>query len=453
MSIVSESRRTLVLAFPIIVGQLSQMLLGMADSLMIGHLGVTDLAALTFANALFSIPFVGGIGILTGVSVMTANSKGAGDITAVRASCQNGLFIALSLGALLFGISWVLSVHLESLGQPAEVAERTVWFFRIIMFSIIPGLGSIALKNHADALNRPWPPFWFSISGGCINIILNFALIFGLWGFPNMGMEGAAVATLIGRILIFATTFIWLVKSESIKELVPRSWFNPPDFSAIRRLLQIGFPASLGFLCEVGAFSAAGLAMGKFGESAMAAHQISLTCAGTVFMIPLGLSMALTIRTGEANGLGEFGRLKPIILSGWFIASAFAVTGILFFSFFGRQISWLFIRDEEVIGLTASLLIIVGVFQLTDGLQVASAGMLRGLQDAKVPAIMGFASYWLVGLPFGLWLALSMNLGARGVWWGLAAGLTVAAFTLGPRLWYRAQRISGESKTIHTQVG
>lgn len=448
MNLAAESRQTLKLAFPIIVGQLSQMLLGMADTVMVGHLGVTDLAALTFANALFAIPFIGGMGILTGVSVMTSNARGAGDAAAVRASCRNGLYIALALGGLLFLVGWLISHHLERLGQPPEVAARTVPYFLIIMLSVIPGLAGIALKNHSDALGRPWPPFWFAIGGSCVDITLNFVLIYGLWGFPAMGLEGAAASTLIGRSLIFGATFLWLVKAPSLREWVPFRWVRLPDLAAIRRLLSIGLPASLSTLCEVGAFSAAGLSMGRFGETALASHQIALTCAGTAFMIPLGLSMALTIRIGEVSGAGQTARLKPVILSGWILAGVFAVTAVAFFSLFGRPLSSLFIKGEEVITLTAALLVIVGFFQLADSLQVVSAGMLRGLQDAKVPALMGFISYWVAGLPLGVLLAISLGMGAKGVWWGLAIGLTLAALTLGPRLWHRAGKANHPSMPL-----
>ena len=441
MSVATECRHTLKLAFPMMIGQLSQMLLGLADTLMVGRLGVTELAALTFANALFSIPFVFGIGILTGVTVITSNAKGAGDAAGVRASCRHGLYIALAIGALLFAIAWIVSLNLERLGQPPEVAARTVTFFRLIMLSAIPGLAAIALKNHADALNRPWPPFWISVSGIAVNVVLNWVLIYGKLGSPAYGLEGAAIATLIARCLIFAATLLWLVNTTDLHEWIPYRWFRAPDFSAIRKLLAIGLPASLNILWEVGAFSTAGLIMGRFGEAAMAGHQIAITCASVAFMIPLGLSMALTVRIGQVNGAAEIHRLRPIILSGWLIAAAFSVFAVAFFSLWGRPLSGMFIDSPEVISVAASLLFIVGFFQLVDSLQVTSSGMLRGLHDAKVPAAMGFVSYWIIGLPVGLWLAVHLGMGPRGMWWGLATGLTVASLTLGPRLWNRVGKL------------
>ena len=435
MKLLQESHFTLRLALPLMIGQLSQMLMGVVDSVMVGHLGVTDLAALTFANSLFHVPFVLGIGLLTGVSVFTSNSRGANDPAGARGSCRHGLFLATALGVVLFGISWWVSMNFEFFGQPPAVAERTTGFFRIIMASVIPALASIALKNHADALNRPWPPFWIFLGGVALNVGLNWVMIYGKFGCPALGFEGAAWATLISRFAILVAMFWWLVRAKGLREWVPYRWFRAPDFADLRRLLSVGLPASLQMTCEVSAFSLAGLIMGRFGPDAMAAHQIAITLAATAFMIPLGLSMALTVRIGEAHGAGEVHRLRSIAISGWMLAACYSLLAAASFLVFGKFLAGLFISAPEVIALAGSLLVIVGVFQLFDSMQVASSAMLRGLHDARVPAVMGFVAYWLVGLPVGAGLAFGFRLQAIGVWWGLAAGLLVAATTLGPRLW------------------
>jgi MATE family multidrug resistance protein len=417
------------------IGQLSQMLLGVADTVMIGRLGVTEMAALTFANSLFHVPFVFGIGVLTAVSVFTSNSRGSNDSSAARGSCRHGLYLATALGVLLFVLSWLISMRLDWFGQPPEVAARTTGFFLILMASTIPGLASIALKNHADALNRPWPPFWIFLGGVALNIALNWVMIYGKLGCPALGLEGAAWATLISRTAILLAMMVWLVRTADLQKWIPQRWLRAPDLQNIKQLLSIGMPTSIQMLCEVSAFSMAGLMMGRISPNAMAAHQIAITLAATAFMIPLGLSMALTVRIGEARGAGERYRLRLIAVSGWLLGAGFSLLAATVFLAFGKQLAALFIQDPEVIGLTAALLAIVGVFQLFDSLQVASSGMLRGLQDARVPAVIGFISYWIIGLPLSAGLAFGQHLGARGVWWGLAAGLFVACVTLGPRLW------------------
>jgi multidrug resistance protein, MATE family len=439
MSLLNESRLTLKLAFPLIIGQVSQMLLGVADTVMVGRLGVTEMAVLTFANSLFYVPFVFGIGVLTSISVFTAGAKGAGNEAAGRASCRHGMYVATLLGLLLLAVMSILSFNLGVFGQPQEVAERTGGYFRIIMASLVPGLMSMALKNHADALDRPWPPFWIFLSGVVLNVFLNWVMIFGKLGCPALGLEGAAWATFISRTAILVGMFVWLYRGKGMREWIPYHWFKPPVPADIRHFLGIGFPASLQMLSEVSAFSAAGLMMGGFGETAMAAHQVALMCAATAFMVPLGLSMALSVRIGSANGAGEHSRLRKIAVSGWWLGTGWAAIGALFFLFFGSWISSLFINEAPVIALAAQILVVVGVFQLFDSLQVGSVAMLRSLHDTRVPAMMGFFAYWIVGLPVALVLSMKFGFGAVGVWCGLATGLMVACVTLGPRLWRKTK--------------
>ncbi|QTN33712.1 MATE family efflux transporter [Akkermansiaceae bacterium] len=435
MSLLNESRLTLKLAFPLVIGQVSQMLLGVADTMMIGRLGVTEMAVLTFANSLFYVPFVFGIGVLTSVSVFTAGASGAGDHAAGRASCRHGMYVATALGILLFLLMSAVSLNLGGFGQPEDVVEKTGGYFRIIMLSMIPGLMSMALKNHADALDRPWPPFWIFLWGVVLNVFLNWVMIFGKLGCPAMGLEGAAWATFISRTAILIGMFVWLYRGKGMREWTPFHWFKPPVLAEIRKFLGIGFPASIQMICEVSAFSAAGLMMGRFGETAMAAHQVALMCAATAFMVPLGLSMALSVRIGSANGAGQHHRLRKIVVSGWWLGACWAAIGAAFFLILGTWVSSLFIDEAPVIALSAKILIVVGVFQLFDSLQVGSVSMLRGLHDAHVPALMGFVAYWIIGLPVAVLLSMKFDFGAVGVWCGLAVGLLVACITLGPRLW------------------
>ncbi|MDE0835154.1 MAG: MATE family efflux transporter [Akkermansiaceae bacterium] len=450
MSLLNESRLTLKLAFPLVIGQVSQMLLGVADTMMVGRLGVTEMAVLTFANSLFYVPFVFGIGVLTSISVFTSGAKGAGDEAAGRASCRHGMYVATVLGLILLTLMSLLSLNLGIFGQPQVVEEQTGGYFRIIMASMVPGLMSMALKNHADALDRPWPPFWIFLWGVVLNVFLNWVMIFGKLGCPAMGLEGAAWATFISRTGILVGMFIWLYRGKGMREWTPYHWFKRPVISEIRRFLSIGFPASLQMICEVSAFSAAGLMMGRFGQTAMAAHQVALMCAATAFMVPLGLSMALSVRIGSANGAGQHQRLRKIVVSGWWLGTGWAAVGALFFLLCGNWVSSLFIDELPVIALAAKILVVVGVFQLFDSLQVGSVAMLRALHDTRVPAMMGFFAYWIVGLPVALVFSMKFEFGAVGVWCGLATGLIVACVTLGPRLWKMtepraaaADRVSG----------
>jgi multidrug resistance protein, MATE family len=438
---ISEARTTFRLAIPMMIGQVCQMLMAVVDSIMVGHLGVNEMAVLTFANSLFHLPFVFAIGILTCVSVKTSNACGAGDSAAARSSCRHGFYMALVIGVFLFLISWWLSYRLDIFKQPSEVTKITPDYFLILMGSAIPALASIALKNHADALSRPWPPFWISITGVVLNIGLNFLLIDGRAGFPKMGIEGAAVATLIARIFILIGIFVWLVKCGSIQDWVPYKWIRKPVWIDLKNSFQLGFPAGLQMLCEVAVFSAAGLMMGRFDTTSMAAHQIAITCSAVAFMIPLGLSMALTVRVGEAFGAKDYDKMRLIVFSGWLLAGLISIVNAIGFFIFGESITHIFLKDHEVILLGAQLLIIAGVFQIVDGLQVASAAMLRGMQDTKIPALIGLISYWFIGLSTAVLLIYYFNMQAKGVWWGITIGLIAACFMFSLRLWNKMKNV------------
>ncbi|QQL45604.1 MATE family efflux transporter [Sulfuriroseicoccus oceanibius] len=413
----------------------------MADTLMVAKLGVVELAALTFATLIFHVPFVFGIGMLTCVAVRTSVARGAGDRAKGRAVCRNGLYLGAATGILLFLLVGLgLVPFLGWFGQPEAVVTRTPSYYLLIMASAVPALMSIALKNHGDAMDRPWPSFWISFAAIVLNIGLNWVLIYGNLGAPALGLEGAGIATLIARILMFVAMVVWLTRSKVLHDWVPRRWLRVPDFGEIRQQLKLGVPASLQTVAEVGAFSASGLLIGKFGAIALAAHQVAITCVATAFMVPLGLSMALTVRIGEAYGAEDGPRMRRIVRAGWGMSVGFALFSAVVFLCFGEPLAAMFLEEPDVIVLAAALLGVAGLFQVVDGLQVASLAMLRGIEDVRVPALYGFAGYWLAAIPLAYVLAFHTSLGAVGVWWGLAAGLTIAAVVLGGRLWKKVGR-------------
>ncbi len=436
----SETRKILSLAWPLIIGQLGQMMLGVADTVMVGALGVIELAALTFASLIFYVPFVFGMGALTAVSIRTSSARGSGDAETARSVCRNGFYLGTAIGVALFLLSLGLLPLLDHFGQEPAVAERASGYFVLIMASGIPALMGIALKNHADAMDHPWPAFWISSCGIVLNIGLNWVMIFGKLGCPVLGLEGAGWATLISRTLIMLVTVLWFLRSKKLADWVPVHWFRKPNYPELRRLFSLGWPGALQTLAEVGAFSFAGVMIGHFGAEALAAHQIALTCAATAFMVPLGLSMALTVRMGEAFGEVNTHRMRKISHAGWLLSLAFTGISATLFLTVGGDIAALFIDNTDVISLAASLLAIAGVFQLVDGLQVVSGGMLRGMQDVKMPATLGVLSYWLFAMPIAWMLSEGMDMGSRGVWWGLASGLGIAALFLGYRL-HRKTRV------------
>lgn len=430
-----EGRATLRLAFPLIIGQLSQMLVGLTDTLMIGKLGVVPLAAATFANSILYLPLMFGIGMTMAVSIRVSQARGAEDQQMAREALRNGLFIAFVVGLSTLALALGLIPFLHLFGQEAEVTAAADRYFLLVAISMIPAIGTMAVKNHADAMNHPWPAFWILLAGVALNVLLNWIFIWGKWGAPALGLEGAGLATLLARIASLAGLVFWCRRSPAIREWVPHHWFKRPHGPSIRSLVKVGLPTSLQLLAEVSAFVMATMIIGTIGKESLAAHQVAITCAATVFMVPLGLSMALTVRVGEAWGAQQQERLRAIIVSGWLFGSFITLFTASAFLTFPREIAGWFIDDPETLAVATALLVVSAAFQFSDALQILSMGALRGLDDVTVPAWLAVFAYWIVSLPVGSWFAFELGWKAPGIWWGITIGLTMTAVLLGRRLW------------------
>ena len=436
-NLVRETRLTANLALPLAAGQLSQILIALADTLMVGRLGVLPLAAATFANNVLYLPFVVGLGFSMAVSIRVSQARGAGDRAAARAALRHGLYLALSVGALTMLGVWGIQPFLGLFRQQPEILRAVPRYFLLIAASLIPGLASMAVKNHADAMNNPWPPFWITLGGAGLNVVFNWIFIYGNLGAPRLGLDGAGLATLLARIAMLAAMIIWCTHSPRVRDWIPVHWFRRPDWHIVRDQIRIGLPTSLQLLAEVSAFVMATLLIGTLGPAALASHQVAMTCAATVFMVPLGLSQALTVRMGEALGAGWHERMRLVLVSGWGLALAFTACSAQAFVYFHRTIAGWFLTDSTVAALTGHLLLVSAVFQVSDAMQVSSAGALRGLGDVTVPVWVAFFSYWGISIPVGWFLAFPIGLGVMGMWWGITFGLTTTAIALGVRIWQK----------------
>ncbi|HEX8312520.1 MAG TPA: MATE family efflux transporter [Chthoniobacteraceae bacterium] len=433
----AECRETITLALPLISGQVSQMLISVVDTVMVGQLGVTELGAATLTNTVLAVPYVLSIGLLSSISVRVSQARGAGRPGDAADALRHGTWLALlfALGVMAMAVAGI--PLLSRLGQPPEVVASTPTYLVIVAGSFIPAMLSMAWKNHADALNKPWPAFWILFSGVLLNMFLNWLWIYGRWGFPALGLEGAGWATLAARCATAVAMFVWMTRSTAVRLWMPSRWWTRTTTASFATLLAIGFPASLQLLTEVSAFACASLLIGTLGAVPLAAHQVAITCAATTFMVPLGVAMAITVRVGEIVGAHEYARLRRVLASGWLYALVFMALSMTVFLLCGEWIARQFVTDPGVVKIAAGLLIVAGFFQLVDGLQVVCAGALRGINDVRVPAWVALLAYWGLALPGGAYLGLSAGWGAAGVWIGLAGGLTVAAAALTVRAWRR----------------
>jgi len=428
-----ESRASLLLAVPIIIGQLGQMLMGVTDSIMIGRTGTVPLAASSFGAGIFGVFFLIGVGLLTPVSIFTSRSRGAGRHDEAGEYLRHGLALAFGTGLVEVGLIICIGRHLEWFHQRPEVVEAVNPFLLLIGISLVPVLAYLALRQFSESMGRPWMPMVILLCGVLLNAFLDWVLIYGHLGMPSLGLTGAGIATLVSRTLSPAAIFAWMRLDPSIRAALPRRWIAPVSWERMRRMFSVGLPASGSLLFESGAFAAATVMMGWLGAAPLAAHQIAISCAALTFMLPLGLSMAVGIRMGAAVGAGHHSKLRPI----WVGAVGMSVSQSVFFTliylFCGRAIASCYIGDTSVIATATRLLVVAAVFQVFDGAQVVNSAALRGLTDVRVPAVITFVSYWIIALPVGYLLGVRGSFGPAGIWMGLAAGLAAAAVLLGAR--------------------
>lgn len=429
-TILQEARITLGLALPMAAGQLGQMLLGFSDSLMVGRLGVVPLAASAFANGIISVLLVAGIGLLASVSVLASQAHGAGRERDAGEVLRQGLAIAAVVGTF---VGFVLTTGLGMLAwlrPPAEVLTAARPFLVIVGWSVAPALVWQGLKQFCEALLRPLVPMLTMFAAVVLNVFLSWVLIYGRLGMPALGLVGAAWATLISRLLFMVVLFVVVLRSPAFHKALPDRWLARLRWQALRTQLSIGLPVAAQLLMEVGAFATAAIMMGWLGADALAAHQVALSYCALTFMLPLGLSLAVSVRMGQAVGAGEWERLRMIGHSG--LLMAVIIMSVFATGFFagGGFLAALFVREHPVVLVAARLLGVAAVFQLFDGVQVVTMGALRGLSDVRLPTAICFVAYWLIALPVSYAAGFIGHAGPRGVWWGLATGLAVAALAL-----------------------
>jgi len=431
-----EARRTLALAGPIMIGQVSQMLMGVTDALMIGHVGKVPLAASAFAGSLFGFVFMIAVGLLIPVSIMVSRAHGGGDEVEAGHWLKHGMILAAVSSVLGVALMLWLGTQLHRFGQPPEVLAVVHPYYALIVISTIPALLFQVLRQFSESLERPRAPMVMMLIGVVLNIFLNWVLIYGNIGAPAMGLAGAGWATLISRILGMVVIWYWVSRSAYFSRAWPTSWTVGYQWSRFRRLLGLGIPVAFTLSFEAGIFGGAALVMGWLGSTALAAHQIAISCAAFVFMFPLGMAMAVSMRMSRAVGAGRLEALRPIGFGAQAMSAVLMLLFTVVFVVAGRPISAAFVIDLEVIELSVKLLVVAAIFLLADGAQVISANALRGLTDVKVPTLITAVCYWGLAMPLAYGLAMHTGWGPIGVWIGLATGLILAAVALNSRFIY-----------------
>ncbi|PIX09025.1 MAG: MATE family efflux transporter [Flavobacteriaceae bacterium CG_4_8_14_3_um_filter_34_10] len=446
-----EFRYNFKIAYPVMLGQLGHVMVGLVDNIMVGQLGAAQLAAISLGNSLVFIALSIGIGFSFAITPLIAEADGENNIETGRSFFHHGMILCGINGVLLFLLLLFIKPILYQLNQPPEVVELAIPYLEIVAFSMIPLMLFQGFKQFADGLSQTKYAMYATILANVVNVVFNYFLIYGIWIFPRLELEGAAIGTLISRFFMLWFLYVILKNKKKFKSYFVWSKKEHLNKAIFKRLFALGFPTALQMFFEVAIFTASIFLAGMLGTNAQAANQIALNLASMTFMIAVGFSVTATIRVGNQKGKKNFTELRRIAYS--IFLMVLLIQALFALGFIGLKdiLPTMYIDNLEVIGLAAGLLVVAAVFQLSDGLQVVLLGGLRGLQDVKIPTWICFIAYWLVGFPVCYYLGKEETLGVTGIWIGLFAGLTSSAFMLYIRFNYLTKKLIRINRLAQTQ--
>jgi MATE family multidrug resistance protein len=445
-----EFKYNLKLATPVMLGMLGHTFVGLIDNIMVGQLGSAELAAVSLGNSFIFIAMSIGIGFSTAITPLAAEADSEKDFEKGKSSFKHGLFLCTVLSILLFLLLLLAKPLMYIMDQPEEVVKLAIPYLDLVGLSLIPLIIFQAFKQFSDGLSFVKYPMYATIIANVLNVFFNYVLIFGKWGFPEMGITGAAVGTLISRVAMLAFLW-WLLKlREKSKAYVTNIRIFVLDSKMMKKVFNLGFPSAMQMFFEVAIFTSAIWLSGTLGKNPQAANQIALNLSSMTFMVATGLSVTAMIRVGNQKGLKNFAELRRIAYSIFLLGLIFAAVFALMFLVLHNIFPKIYVNlddpinavdNMEVVSIAATLLIAAAVFQLSDSLQVITLGALRGLQDVKIPTIITFISYWAIGFPISYFCGKEEVLGSLGIWLGLLAGLTSAAILLYIRFNYLTKKL------------
>lgn len=445
MSPLTHARAVLVLGLPLIGSHLAQMALHVTDTVFLGWYGVNELAAVVLASSAFFVIFILGSGFAQAVMPLVAAAMGAGDETRVRRDARMGLWLSIGFGLLTYPLFWASGAILLALGQKPEVAALAQDFLRIGGLGMVPALLIMTLKSYLAALEKTQVVLWTTLLGVLVNGVVAYALIFGHWGMPELGVKGAALASLTVQAVNFALLAVYAHGQADLRRFHLFQRFWRADVGALKSVFRLGWPIGLTGLAESALFYATSLMMGWVGTVQLAAHGIAMEVASLSFMVHLGLSNAATVRAGRADGAGDARALRDGAKVAIALSAGFGLAMVVLFLTLPEGIIALFLDMQkpgsaEIVAFGVKLLAVAALFQMADAMQVMALGLLRGIHDTRVPMFAATISYWLIGIPSAYVLGFPFGMGGIGLWLGLVIGLVFAATLMMWRFWHRARR-------------
>lgn len=440
-----EIKKTFLLALPIVIAQLGVVLMGVTDNIIVGrYIGKIGLGSSGIANSMSFLIASIGMGGLSVIAPLISKAKAERNVPEINRLFRAGIKVSLWFSVILGIVGFVCIYYFEIFQQSPEINAQAPAFMAIIILSNAFMFVFAAAKQLSDGLSRTYVAMMITVLGLVFNLVFNIILINGYWGFPKMGLIGAAVSTLITRILMMLALLAYLFNTKTFKKYLHVKYKSLRTNDLVRMIFKIGVPSGLQFFFEIAAFSLAVIMMGWLGENQLAAHQIAINVASTTYMMASGLGIAGGIRVGEGRGLKDVRKIRFSGNVALLLVMIFMTAMMLIILVFNRFLVELYISDKEVIEIAMKLMLVAAVFQLSDGVQVVSLGILRGITDVNIPTWITMFAYWGLSLPLGYLLAFTLEMDAIGIWFGLLAGLTASAVLLTIRFYYLIKKMKFE---------
>ncbi len=421
-------KRNLRLAIPVVISQLGQVTVSLVDNMMVGHVGTLELAASAFANNVFLVGMLFGMGITYGLTPVVGKAFGNNQPLRVVQLLKNGIFTHLAAALLLSVIMFGVYFLLPYMGQTSDVLDLARPYYLLLCASYLPFMLFFSVKQFFEGVGNTKMAMQITLASNAINIIVNYILIFGKLGFPEMGLMGAGIGTLVSRIIMPFLFFVFILKKPAFRIYFTKAHAQAFSKKRIISLLKIGVPIGFQIIVEMLTFSVGAVMMGWLGEIPLAAHQVAIGLASSSYMVSLGISQANTIRVSHQLGQNDFKSLKMAVFASTHLVLLFMISMGLLFVLARDYLPLAFTSDPEVIAVASGLLVIAAIFQVFDGLQVIMLSTLRGMADVKIPMFIAFAAYMLIGLPTSYGLTFIFNAGPMGIWYGFLVGLGTAGF-------------------------
>ncbi|MFK7968910.1 MAG: MATE family efflux transporter [Bacteroidia bacterium] len=448
-------RDTLLLSFPVIIGQLGQILMGVIDTKMIGALGPVPISAAALGGSMHILVTIISFGVCFMMASLSAEAKAQGNTPYLKSLFKQGIITAIMLGVVLTPINYFSGLLFPIMDQPIADIGPATSYLQILSWSVVPMVVFLMAKSFVDGLSLTRPAMYVTLVGLVINVGANWILIYGKFGFPRLELDGAGYGTVFSRIIMAIMMVAYILWHKQLRAYAEGGW--RADWAVIKRILRLGIPAGAQYFFEVGAFAGAAFIVGLIGSTPRAAHQIVITLASVTFMVALGISSGASIRVGDAMGRKNGREMQRAGYAGLILVTVFMGLMAVVFLVGKTALPALFLvlekgateaqiaEQAEVLRLAANLMLLAALFQIFDGIQAVGLGILRGIQDTFVPTVVTFVVYWVIALPLGYVLSFELGWGLNGVWIALVASLILAAILHTIRFRSKTQKLSASS--------